>query len=77
MIWELVIDVSTVGLLWLVSWISLGFVRLGLMQRASTLDFPMAIPFASITVASFFIGFYSLLLIVESVRKLRGGEGQP
>jgi TRAP-type transport system small permease protein len=74
---DMAIDILTVGLLWLVSWVSLGFVRLGLMQRASTLDFPMGIPFASITVASFFIGLYSLLLVVESLRKLRGQGGGP
>jgi TRAP-type transport system small permease protein len=71
---ELVINVSITGFLWLVSYISIDFVKLGLKQRASTLDFPMGIPFAGITVATFFIGVYSLLQVYEDFKSFKKGR---
>jgi TRAP-type transport system small permease protein len=71
---ELIINISITAFLWMVSYVSVGFIKLGLMQRASTLDFPMAIPFAGITVATFFIGLYSLLQVYEDIKLFKKGS---
>jgi TRAP-type C4-dicarboxylate transport system permease small subunit len=50
------------------------FVKIGAMQRSAALLIPMSYVFAGMFIVAFFIGVYSLIDLIHSIKKFQGGQ---
>lgn len=73
LLFEIVINICVTIFIWIVAINAVEFVKLGSMQKASTVNVPMSIPFASILIACIFIGVYCVLQSINSIKELRKG----
>jgi len=71
---EMISNIVISIFIFIVAFYAIDFVELGSIQRASTINVPMSLPFASILVALIFIGIYSVLNLVNDFQKLKKGD---
>lgn len=70
-IFEMIIQVMSIGIFALVFKESLAFVRLGQRQMSPTLGIPMSVSHSAITIASFFIMLYGIVNFYRYIQRLK------